>query len=122
VECFVEQVRRLDPLLVLLFGSVATGEFTQYSDADVLIVFEHPVDWETVYACSDGIVQPVVKTRDELTAQVAAGTPFLCETIEEGQVLFDADGVYEQLCRHVIAARERWGLERTPDGWHWNAE
>jgi len=42
VERFVEQVRRLDPLLVLLFGSVTTGEFTQYSDADVLVVFEHP--------------------------------------------------------------------------------
>ncbi len=122
VECFVEQVRRLDPLLVLLFGSVATGEFTQYSDADVLVVFEHPVDWETVYACSDGIVQPVVKTRDELIAQIAAGAPFLCETVEEGRVLFDANGVYERLCRHVIAARERWGLERTPDGWRWTAE
>jgi len=62
VECFVEQVRRLDPLLVLIFGSVVTGEFTQYSDGDVLVAFGHPVEWETVYACSDGVVQPVVKT------------------------------------------------------------
>ena len=45
-----------------------------------------------VYACSDGIVRPVVKTRDELTAQIAAGAPFPCETIEEGQVIFDAGG------------------------------
>ena len=64
VERFVEQVRRLDPLLVLLFGSVTTGEFTQYSDAD---------------------------------------------------------DVYERLQRHVAAARERWGLERTADGWRWTA-
>lgn len=121
VEHFVEQVRRLDPLLVLLFGSVTTGEFTQYSDADVLVVFEHPVDWETVYACSDGIVQPVVKTKDELTAQIIFGEPFFCEIAEDGQVLFDADGVYERLQRHVAAARERWGLERTADGWRWTA-
>jgi hypothetical protein len=32
VEHFVEQVRRLDLLLMLLFGSVVTGEFTQYGD------------------------------------------------------------------------------------------
>jgi predicted nucleotidyltransferase len=121
VERFVEQVRRLNPLLVLLFGSVVTGEFTQHSDADVLVVFEHPQTWETVYACSDGVVQPVVKTRDELTTQIAAGEPFLCEIVEEGKVLFDAGGVYDQLRRHVAAARERWGLERTPDGWRWTA-
>jgi len=121
VERFVEKVRRLDPLLVLLFGSVATGEFTQYSDADVLVLFERPVDWETAYACSDGIVQPVVKTRDELAAQIAAGEPFFCEIVEEGQVLFDAGSVYARLRRHVAAARERWGLERTVDGWRWAA-
>ncbi len=106
---------------MLIFGSVVTGEFTQYSDADVLIVFEQPVDWETVYACSDGIVQPVIKTRDELTAQIAAGEPFPCEIVEDGQALFDADGVHEQLRRHAAIARERLGLERTSDGWRWGA-
>ena len=121
VERFVEQVRRLKPLLVLLFGSAATGEFTQYSDADMLVVFDCPVDWDAVYACSDGIVQPLVKTWDELTAQIADGEPFLCEIVEEGQVLSDADGIYERLRRHVAEARQRWGLERMPGGWRWAA-
>lgn len=119
VERFVERVRRLDPLLVLVFGSVVTGEFTQYSDADVLVVFERPVSWDAVYACSDGIVQPVVKTRDELVAQIASGEPFLCEVIEEGKVLFNADGVYEHLRHCVTTARERHGIERTATGWRW---
>jgi predicted nucleotidyltransferase len=121
VEHFVEQIRRLDPLLVLLFGSVVTGEFTQYSDADVLVIFEHPVDWQMVYACSDGIVQPIVKTWDEMVAHLAAGEPFICEIIEDGQVLFGADSVYERLRRHVADAYERWGLERTSLGWRWAA-
>ncbi len=121
VARFVERVRQFDPLLVLLFGSVVTGEFTQYSDADVLVVFEHAVDWDTVYACSDGIVQPVVKTLDELTAQITAGEPFFCEIIEQGQTLFDAGGVHEQLRRRVAAARRQWGLEQTPEGWRWGA-
>lgn len=122
IERFVDRVKQLEPLLVLLFGSVATGEFTQHSDADVLVVFEHPVGWDTVYACSDGLVQPVVKTLDELTAQITAGEPFFCEIVEQGQMLFDADGVYEQLCRRVADARRRWGLERTPMGWRWTAD
>lgn len=121
IERFVERVKRLDPLLVLLFGSVAAGDFTQYSDADVLVVFEQAVDWDTVYACSDGIVQPVVKTLDELLAQIAAGEPFFCEIVEQGQVLFDSGDVYERLCRAVAAARHRWGLEQIPTGWRWSA-
>ena len=119
VKRFVEEVRRLDPLLVLLFGSLISGEFTQYSDADVLAVFEYPVDWETVYACSDGIVQPIVKTRDELAAQIGAGEPFFCEIVEQGQVLLDAGGIHEWLRRQVAVARDRWGLERTSGGWRW---
>ncbi len=122
IERFVERAKRLDPLLVLLFGSVVTGDFTQYSDADVLVVLKHPIAWETVYACSDGIVQPLVKTEDELTAQIAAGEPFFCEIIEQGQVLFDIGGVYERLRRRVTAARRQWGLEQTPSGWRWAAE
>jgi predicted nucleotidyltransferase len=122
IERFVERAKPLDPVLVLLFGSAATGEFTQYSDADVLVIFERPVAWETVYACSDGTVQPLVKTEDELTAQIAAGEPFFCEIVEQGEVLFDADGVYERLCRRVAAARRQWGLVQTPGGWRWAAD
>ena len=59
---FVDGVKALQPLLLLLFGSVAKGDFTQHSDADVLAVFAAPTDWLAVYSYSDGRVQPVVKT------------------------------------------------------------
>ncbi|MGC8779613.1 MAG: nucleotidyltransferase domain-containing protein [Anaerolineae bacterium] len=121
VERFVAQVRQLEPLLVLLFGSVATGEFTQYSDADVLVIFQQSVPWEMVYACSDGFVQPVVKTWREIEAKVRSGEPFYCEIAEDALVLFDAGGVYEQLQRLTTISREYWGLERTSSGWRWTA-
>jgi hypothetical protein len=98
---------------------VATGEFTQHSDADVLVVFQQPVSWEAVYACSDGVVQPVVKTWSELEAKLKAGEPFYCEIAEDAQVLFDADGVYEQLKHLATIAREQWQLQRTTGGWRW---
>ncbi len=119
IEHFVAEVRRLRPLLVLLFGSVATGEFTQHSDADVLVVFQQPVSWDAVYACSDGIVQPIVKTWPEIEARIKAGEPFYCEIIEDGWVLFDAGDAYEQLQHLATIARQRWGLKRTASGWRW---
>jgi len=121
VERFVAQVRQLRPLLVLLFGSAATGEFTQHSDADVLVVFQQPVAWESVYACSDGIVQPIIKTWDEVEAKVRSGEPFYCEIVEDAAMLFDSGGVYEQLKRLAATSRQNWGLERTSSGWRWAA-
>ena len=41
----MERVQGLGPVLILLFGSVAKGEVTQHSDADVLVVVAEPVDW-----------------------------------------------------------------------------
>jgi len=119
VERFLEKARRLDPLLVVLFGSLATGDYTSSSDADVLVALRQPVEWETVYACSDGIVQPVVVTWDELLAQLDSGEPFFHEILAEGVVLLDS-GVYEAVRRRASAAARRWGLERTPGGWKWH--
>jgi predicted nucleotidyltransferase len=45
IERFMERVQGLGPVLILLFGSGANGEFTQHSDADVLVVVAEPVDW-----------------------------------------------------------------------------
>ncbi|PYJ68670.1 MAG: hypothetical protein DME76_11545 [Verrucomicrobia bacterium] len=43
LQQFVESVSRLHPLAVILFGSLATGEFTQHSDADVAVIFATPL-------------------------------------------------------------------------------
>ncbi len=122
VDRFLDKVRLLNPRLVLLFGSLATGDFTQYSDADVLVVLEQPVDWQTVYQWSDGVVQPVVVTWEEAVARVEEGEPFFHEILTEGKVLIDRGGAFRQLRqRSAIAARKR-GLERTPYGWRWREQ
>ncbi|MGB9777364.1 MAG: hypothetical protein ACPLYD_13380 [Anaerolineae bacterium] len=99
---------------------LAKGDFTQSSDADVLVALRHPAKWETVYACSDGIVQPVVITGEKLIAQLEAKEPFLYEIIPEGTALLEAEGIYNGLRRRVSAAARRLGLERTPYGWMWS--
>lgn len=48
IERFRERVQGLGPVLILLFGSVGRGEFTQHSDANVLVVVAEPVEWVRV--------------------------------------------------------------------------
>lgn len=122
VERFVAGVRLLDPLLVLLFGSLARGEFTQHSDADILVITREPVDWLEVYEHSDGLVQPVVKSLMEMETRLAAGDPFLCEIIEDGVPLYEVEGTHARLRSCVQEAKARWGLERVPGGWRWRGQ
>jgi len=112
-------VRRRRPLLVVLFGSVARGEFRQGSDADVLVVFEKPVDLDVVYADREGAVHPVVKTLEQMDKFIREGEPFYIEMIEDGIPLYDADGEFKKLSRLVRDAKIAWGLERDSDGWRW---
>ena len=119
VNQFVSRVRRRQPLLVLLFGSVARGDFWPDSDADVLLVFEKPVDRKAVYADVEGAVEPLVKTVEEMERFIREGEPFYIEMIEDGILLYDANGEYKKLSRLVEDAKVAWGLKRTPDGWQW---
>ena len=119
VEDFVEGVRALNPALVLLFGSLARGEFTQYSDADVLLVFDEPTDWLDVYRHSDGWVQPLVKTWQEIQGQLAQGEPFWCEVVADGIVLYDSNGAHRRIKHLAQKSQARFGLVRTENGWQW---
>jgi predicted nucleotidyltransferase len=104
---------------VLLFGSVARGDFTQYSDADVLVVTREPTDWKQVYQYSDGIVQPVVKTLEEIETLLNHGEPFWIEVIQEGIVLYEELNSYSLLYSLAEQARRRWKLRREAGGWSW---
>lgn len=116
---FVKGVEALRPRLVLLFGSVATGEFTQRSDADVLVVFEHERDWLEVYQYSQGMVQPIVRTISQVEGLVLAGEPFYIQAFLEGIFLAGDRATYERLRSMVEDAISAHGLVRTERGWRW---
>jgi predicted nucleotidyltransferase len=116
---YIDYVRDLDVLLVVLFGSVARGEFHPESDVDVLVLVDKPLEWKQVYQHTSGIVQPIVKTVEEYIAQTREGEPFMLEIIEDGIPLYDADRWHRRLVDEVRAAKEKWGLVRTELGWQW---
>ncbi|MFX0115848.1 MAG: nucleotidyltransferase domain-containing protein [Candidatus Hodarchaeota archaeon] len=95
LETFLERIRDSDPVLILLFGSLATGKFTQHSDMDVLCVFalEFPSPRERFlqsYRHSDGIVQPKSCSLREFKELVQNGDSFLLRILEEGYILQSA--------------------------------
>ncbi len=112
-------MRHRRPLLVVLFGSVARGDFGPDSDADVLVVLDKPENLDAVYDDCEGVVHPVVKTFDAMEHFIREGEPFYIEMIEDGIPLYDANGEYKKLSRLARDAKIAWGLKRTRDGWQW---
>lgn len=120
LTAFVKGVEALRPQLVLLFGSVATGEFTQRSDADALIIFDRPTDWLDVYRYSQGIVQPIVRTVAEVENLIQAGEPFYIQAFLEGVCLAGDELLHKRLRALVDEAMKAHGLVRTKHGWRWD--
>ena len=119
LTAFVKGVEALGPQLVLLFGSVATGDFTQRSDADVLVAFEDEKDWLEVYQYSQGIVQPIVRTISQVENLIRAGEPFYIQAFLEGAFLAGDRNTYQRLRAMVDDAISAHGLVRTERGWRW---
>lgn len=87
-------VEKLDPALVLLFGSVATGEVNEGSDVDILVV----ADFKESFLDRIGVlmslnnygipVEPVGYTRAEFEEMRKAGNSFILEVLSKSKVLF----------------------------------
>ena len=92
----------LDPQLgveaVVVFGSVARGDFNLWSDVDVLVIAEHVADgWlERIVSVGEppALVQPMVWTPAEWTEQLARNNAAALEAADRGMWLV---GSAEQL-------------------------
>jgi predicted nucleotidyltransferase len=73
---------------VVVFGSVARGDFNLWSDVDVLVVVAHAddatVDRVRSAGRDVGLVAPVVWTPAELRGQLGRRDPIAVESIERG--------------------------------------
>ena len=97
MESFVRKVAGLDPCLVVLYGSLAKEDFTDFSDADVLVCFEQPRTWVDVYQHSDGIVQPLVFSVAQMKKELEEGNAFLREVIQTGLLLHGSRSLWKAI-------------------------
>lgn len=94
LENFLKKIDKQDLMLVLLFGSLVKGKYTQYSDIDVLCVYDRKFKdmkerFLTSYKYSDGLVQTKTLTLQEFKDNLRAGNSFLCHIVEEGIILYN---------------------------------
>jgi hypothetical protein len=83
---------QLEPSLgvraVVIFGSVARGDFNVWSDIDVLVVADglpdRPLDRLAVLGSPEALVHPVAWTEVELRRELARSNPIVTEVKHRG--------------------------------------
>jgi len=89
-----EVVRRLNPDLVLLFGSFATGDINEGSDIDILVVADFKEDFLDRIGTLMNLntfkipIEPVGYTPEEFNQMKNRKNPFILEVLEKGKILY----------------------------------
>lgn len=122
---FVERATQdLRPLALILFGSLARGDYHQHSDADVCVVLaESPRSlfdgYDRVVACDQsGVVQPVVYGPDQFRHMVHQANGIALEIMADGLFLAGDEAFRQEIEELGTQIQRRLGIERTPTGWH----
>jgi predicted nucleotidyltransferase len=94
LKTFINRIEKKNLKLLLLYGSLAKGSYTQHSDMDVLCVFDE--DFQDLrerflasYKFSEGMVQPKTLTYNEIEQGLKEGNSFLHGIFSHGIVLFN---------------------------------
>ena len=95
IEDYVEEVvKNLNPYLVILFGSFATGSINEGSDVDILVVADFEEGFlDRIKKLMDtnkfGIpIEPVGYTPEEFKEMKKRKNAFIMEVMEKGKVLY----------------------------------
>lgn len=89
-----EVVKRLNPDLVILFGSFAAGDINEGSDIDILVVADFKEDFlDRIRALMDVNtfkipVEPVGYTPEEFNQMKNRKNPFIMEVLEKGKIMY----------------------------------
>jgi hypothetical protein len=121
---FVERAaRELRPLALILFGSLAKGDYHQHSDADFCIVLAQAPrsmfeGYDRVVACDpSGVVQPVVYGPDQFRQMIRQANGLALEVMADGLFLAGDETFRQEIEELATRSRRQLGIERTPTGW-----
>lgn len=113
----------IHPTAVILFGSLARGDFYSHSDADVCVVLPcaaHPflADTPDVRSCDPaGIVEPVVFGREQFLQLLREANPLALEIAVDGILVAGEAGFADRVEEALTEACSRFGLKRHAGGW-----
>lgn len=98
IKRIVAALKAYNPQRIILFGSVARGDFDENSDIDLLVIkndskkkIERICDvYRLIRSPRRTIaVEPLVLTPEELQKGIAGGSFFLEDALKEGKVLYE---------------------------------
>lgn len=99
LEAYVKRVvEAFNPRMVILFGSLATGDLHEGSDVDVAVIADFREGFldrvkRLMELNTFGIpIEPVGYTPSEVEEMIARGNRFILEVLEKGRVLYKATG------------------------------
>lgn len=115
---------------VVLYGSVARGDFGGGSDIDILIVCEDlpgerlkrqhifteiEKEIQDEFKC---LIMPILRTREE----VAKISPLYLDMIDDAIILYDKDNFFKDILRRLREDLEKIGAEKVYIGkkWYWD--
>jgi hypothetical protein len=120
------QLDRLDlqPLALILFGSLARGDFHRQSDADVCLVLaaspRSPFEgYDRAVACDpSGIVQPLVYDAGQFREMIRQANGLALEVIADGIFLAGDERFRQEIEALAAQMWQQLGIERTATGWY----
>jgi hypothetical protein len=121
---FIERAgQELQPLALILFGSLAKGDYHQRSDADFCVILPEPPcspfeGYDLVVACDPtGVVQPVVYGPEQFQQMVRQANGLALEVMADGLFLAGDEAFRREIEQVAARTQRRLGIERTPTGW-----
>ncbi|MFN4218781.1 MAG: nucleotidyltransferase domain-containing protein [Candidatus Bipolaricaulia bacterium] len=122
LESFLRRVEdQLHPVALILFGSLAKGDYHQHSDADVCVILDTPhVDFfagyeRVAHLDAAGIVQPIVFGAEQFLKQIAHANTLALEICHDGIVLRGRDDFLYQVALRFARIQQRYA--KTATGW-----
>ncbi len=93
LENFLNSINKTQLKLIMVFGSLAKGTYTQYSDIDLLCVFDKSFKtmkerFFEAYKYSEGLIQPKSISYNELEKGLKEGNSFLHSIFTHGIILY----------------------------------
>ncbi|MEM0000376.1 MAG: nucleotidyltransferase domain-containing protein [Desulfurococcaceae archaeon] len=113
----VESYRsKLKLRLVVLFGSRARGDYTDWSDIDVLVVADDlPRDPRDCFAVLRDIgfarVHPIGFNTESFLKKLREGSTFIIEILEEGKILFEDTDFLKEVMNIYKEVRSRYARQ-----------
>lgn len=94
IKLFVDRIEKDTLKFILLYGSLAKGTYTQYSDIDVLCIFNRKFSnlrerFLVSYKYSEGLIQTKTLSYDEFKDSIIQGNSFLHSILQKGIILYN---------------------------------